>query len=133
MIVEALLAVGFGFATLALLYVSIVIFMFGSLRERKSRVVWKALAACNIALYALALFAALKGWMGSELARTWSDLARGAFYSALAATILITSFVIAGWVERWLERMSPENAKRFQKAFLIAFIASTIAALILRG
>lgn len=124
---EELLAVGVGFAVLALLYVSIVIFMFGSLSERRVKVALKALAACGLALYVLAALAAARSWMGGGLAETWSGLARGAFYSAFAVTTSSAAFAIAMLVGRRLERTSPENARRFKKAFLIAFIASTIA------
>jgi glucan phosphoethanolaminetransferase (alkaline phosphatase superfamily) len=126
-IVEELLAVGFGFATVLLLFASIVIFMFGSLRSTR---VLKALAACTGALALLALLATLKSRMGGGLAETWSDLARGAFYSALTSFIILAGAAAGWWVERKLERMSPENAKRFEKAFLIAFIMSAITAMI---
>jgi glucan phosphoethanolaminetransferase (alkaline phosphatase superfamily) len=125
--VEELLAVGVGFAVLALLCASIVIFMFGSLSERRAKVALKALAACGLALYVLAALAAVRSWMGGGLAETWSGLARGAFYSALAVTTSSAAFAIAVLVGRRLERMSPESARRFEKAFLIAFIVSAIA------
>jgi len=128
--VEELLAVGVGFAVLALLYASVAIFMLGSLSERRVKAALKALAACGLALYALAALAAARSWMGGGLAETWSGLARGAFCSALAVTTSSAAFAIAALVGRRLERTSPENARRFEKAFLIAFIASAIAAMV---
>jgi glucan phosphoethanolaminetransferase (alkaline phosphatase superfamily) len=130
-IVEELLAVGFGFATMMLLYASITLILFSDwLRERwGAKAVMRALAACSLALYAMAFLAAFRSWMRGGSTGTWSDLARGAFYSALASTIFFIAAAVAGWVERRLERASPEAAKRFQKAFLIAFIASAIAAM----
>jgi glucan phosphoethanolaminetransferase (alkaline phosphatase superfamily) len=125
--VEELLAVGFAAATVALLFASVVIFLFGSLRSAR---VLKALAACTGALALLALLASLKSRMGGGLAETWSELARGALYSALSTLIILAGAAAGWWVERRLERMPPEMAKRFQKAFLIAFVASAIAAMI---
>ena len=124
---EELLAVGFAAATVALLFASIVIFLFGSLRSTR---VLKALAACTGALALLALLAALKSRMGGGPVETWSELARGALDSALASLIILAGAAAGWWVERKLERMSPENAKRFEKAFLIAFIVSAVIAMI---
>jgi uncharacterized protein YqgC (DUF456 family) len=127
-IVEELLALAVLFAAWTLLYASIIVFTFGVLWWRRATL--KMLAACSIALYAIALLAAVRSWMGGELAGAWGSLALGAFYSALAATILLAVTAAVELVGRWLERRSPENAKRFQKALLIAFIVSAIAAMI---
>jgi glucan phosphoethanolaminetransferase (alkaline phosphatase superfamily) len=126
-IVEELAAVGFAAATVALLFASIVIFLFGSLRSTR---VLKALTACVGALFAMTLLATLKSWMGGGLVETWSKLARGAFYSALSSLTVLAGAAAGWWVERKLERVSPEAAKRFEKAFLIAFIVSAITAMI---
>lgn len=124
---EELLAVGFGFATVSLLFASIVIFLLGSLRSVR---VLKALAVCTGALFAMASLAAVKSRMDGGLVETWSDLARGAFYSALSSLIILAGAAAGWWVERKLERMSPERAKRFEKAFLLAFISAAIAAMV---
>ena len=83
--------------------------------------------ACDLALYAMAFLAACESWVRGGLVGTWSDLARGAFYSALVPAIFLIA--AAGRVERRLERMPPEAAKRFRKAFPVAFTAPAIAAM----